>query len=111
MVRPENQDFDREAISELTTRGHTVEFVDTAAMTERERYEIYLHEAVGAAGNRYRVGRPFGSNAHKGEDLGAHVPALLVSPAPGEPPADVYPHEERDGRIVTIAAYLGGLDG
>jgi hypothetical protein len=58
----------------------------------------------------YRVGRPFGSNEHKGQDFGSHVPALITYARPGEPPTDVHPREDLDGRIVTIAEYLTSLD-
>lgn len=107
MDRPENAGLDLSAVEEqLRTAGHTVELVDACSMSDTDRYSIYLAEAVPAAGNRYRVGRPFGSNKHKGEDLGSHVPALLVSSAPGEPPMDVFPHEELDGHLTTIADHL-----
>jgi hypothetical protein len=110
MARPENASFNLRSVQELTHKGHPVELINTAAMTDDARYAIYLHEAVPAAGNRYRVGRPFGSNRNKGEDLGTHVPALIVYGQEGTLPADVYPHEEHDGRIVTIADFVTELD-
>ena len=107
MDRPENAGFDLSAVEEqLRTAGHTVELVDTCSLSDADRYSIYLNEAIPAAGNRYRVGRSFGSNKHKGEDLGSYVPALLVSSASGERPMDVYPHEELDGHVTTIADHL-----
>jgi hypothetical protein len=113
MARPENEGYDLDTIRVLFEQmqgdGHTVQLVDTASMIEGDRYRIYLSEAVPAAGNRYKVGRPFGSNAHKGQDLGDHVPALFASKGRGEPPSDVYPHETREGAIVTIADYVSEL--
>jgi hypothetical protein len=107
MDRPENAGFDLSAVeAELRSAGHTVELVDASSMSDADRYSIYLDEAIPAAGNRYRVGRPFGTNRHKGEDLGSYVPALFVSSAPGERPMDVYPHEELDGKVTTIADHL-----
>jgi hypothetical protein len=107
MDRPENAGLELSAVEEqLRTAGQTVELVDTCSMSDANRYSIYLNEAIPAAGNRYRVGRAFGSNRHKGEDLGSYVPALFVSSAPGERPMDVYPHEELDGHVTTIADRL-----
>ena len=110
MARPENAGFDAAAVERLGTAGDTLEVLDTSAMSESDRHELYLREAVAAAGNRYRVGRPFGSNNYKGQDFGGAVPALLVSSVAGERPSDVYPHEQRDGTVVTIAGYLATLD-
>ena len=110
MQRPENVGFSLNPILDTLERlqlaGYRIDVVDTSDMSDRDRYELYLAEAVMAAGNRYRVRRVFGSNNHPGEDFGEHVPALLVLRGPNDRPTDVYPHETTAGGLVTIASYL-----
>lgn len=109
MDRAENVGLNLSAVVEqLRAAGETVELVDTCSMSDADRYSIYLHDAIPAAGNRYRVARSFGSNKHKGENLGSYVPALFVYSAPQERATDVYPHEELDGHVTTIADHLRG---
>jgi hypothetical protein len=111
---PENAGYDHkgvvDALEARITRGDSFEVSDTVNMTDDERDSIYIEEAIAAAGNRYRTARVFGSNKHPGEDFGWRVPALLVYANQGDrSPADVYPHEFKDGRMETIAGFLASL--
>jgi hypothetical protein len=110
--RPENEGYDYSrvvaALEQHSTQGDTYKVVNTARMTPDERYTIYNEATPAAMRKRYRIGRVFGSNEHPGEDFGGGVPALLVYLNKTDPnPTDVFPHEHKDGRLVTIAAYLG----
>jgi hypothetical protein len=108
---PENAGYDYQCVVEaLEGRlavGDSYEVTDTSGWSDNERDRLYIDGAVAAAGNRYRVGRVFGSNRHPGEDFGGSVPALLIYAGRGDTyPTDVYPHEFKDGRMETIAAFL-----
>ena len=106
MTRPENTGYDFDRILE-TLGGKTYELIDTTGMSGADRWKIYSEQAVSAAGNRYRVARAFGSNRHPGQDFGDEVPALLLySTETDLYPVDVFPHEQRNGDIVTIADHL-----
>ncbi len=64
-----------------------------------------IAEAMAAAGNRYRIRRVFRSNrSGMGPFLGRQVPALICYD--GNRPVDVFPHEDRNGVLATIADYL-----
>lgn len=103
MERPENVGLDG-ALARLKKTGtHTFTVIDASSMSDQERFAIYLGEAVRASRSRYKVGRAFGSQEHKGEDLGRAVPALIAYASDADTRgADVFPHEAKDGRIVTI---------
>jgi hypothetical protein len=109
---PENVGFDVAAVKEKLAgdSSGSFEVLDTTTMSDAERYELYISQAVAAAGNRYRVARVFGSNRHPGEEYGRGVPALVIYADKSDKfPADVYPHEHRDGRLATIADFVSSL--
>jgi hypothetical protein len=111
---PENQGYHYarfvETFERSVARGHSYEIIDTSDWSDQDRDRIYIDGGVAAAGNRYRVARVFGSNSNGGADFGWRVPALLVYNDRGDTyPADVYPHEFKDGRIETIAAFLASV--
>jgi hypothetical protein len=69
---PENEGYDYPQIVELF-RGRpedTHEVLDTTELSDGQRHTLYIDRAIPAAGNRYRVGRIFGSNKHPGLDFG-----------------------------------------
>lgn len=104
MERPENVGLDAALTRMKTVSAHTFTVTDATRMSDRERFSIYLGEAVPAARTRYKVGRVFGSGKHNGEDFGRRVPALIAYNSDDDSRgADVFPHEANDGRIVTIA--------
>jgi hypothetical protein len=108
---PENEGYSFSevlaALRSRTERGDSYEVIDTTNFSDSERGSAYIDRAVAAAGSRYRVGRVFGSNRHPGEDFGWRVPALLIyAERRDRYPTDVYPHEFKDGRVETIAAFL-----
>ncbi len=113
LERPENAAYDRNRVIEKLdghhAHGDSYEVTDTTAMSDADRSGIYLSEAIAAAGNRYRIARVFGSNEHPGEDFGRGTPALLAYKQMGDRPVDVFPHEFKDGRLVTIADCLAEL--
>lgn len=109
---PENDGFDIVAVTERLGRdgSGSFEVIDTSPMNDEERYELYVSQAIAAAGSRYRVARVFGSNRHPGEEYGRRVPALVIYGDKGDQfPVDVYPHEYRDGRLETIADFVASL--
>ena len=88
--------------------GGVYRVVDTAELSRQDREEAYHSRAVRpSVSRRYRVRRVFGTHKRPGQYFGAAVPALVV--LDGGHPVDVYPHEEQDGRIVTISDYLDGI--
>lgn len=106
---PENAGYVFDEVANLlrNSADDSFEVLDTTHQSDDERYSLYIDGAVAAAGTRYRVARVFGSNRHPGEDFGWRVPGLLVYAEKGDAyPVDVYPHENRDGEMVTIAAHL-----
>jgi hypothetical protein len=104
--RPENDGLD-EAVTNLegsSTSGHSLVTIDASDMTEPERFAIYSSEAVSATRNRYKIARSFGGRQHNAQDFGRGVPALIVYEREGDlRGTDVFPHELKDSRIVTIA--------
>jgi hypothetical protein len=109
---PENAGFDAATVKERLAgeASGSFEILDTTQMSDAERYELYISQAIAAAGNRYRVARVFGSNRHPGEEYGRRVPALVIYADKNDQfPADVYPHELRDGRVETIADFVSSL--
>src|SRR4051812_30682373 len=96
---PENAGYDYQRVVDALERrlagGDSYEVTDTSGWSDDERDRLYIDgavAAVAAAGNRYRVGRVFGSNRHPGDDFGASVPALLIYADRGDTyPTDVYP--------------------
>lgn len=88
----------------------TYKVVGAGELTQQDREEAYLSRAVRpSVSKRYRVRRVFGTNKYPGQYFGSAVPALVV--LDDGRPVDVYPHEEQDGTIVTIADYLDSLGG
>ena len=65
---PENEGYDFARIAGVLEgcSGDTSEVIDTTSLSDEERHSLYIDRAVAAAGNRYRVGRVFGSNRHPG---------------------------------------------
>jgi hypothetical protein len=104
---PENRGFSRALVVEqLASRASdSYEVIDGSRFSDAERARVYSAEAMAAAGNRYRIRRVFGSNrASMGPFLGKQIPALICYD--GDRPVDVFPHEDRDGVLATIADYL-----
>src|SRR5579871_4429053 len=106
MERPENADLEH-ALAQLEASrgsGHTFTVVDASGMSERERFAIYSAEAIPATHRKYQIRRAFGSNRHNAEDFGCAVPALIVYERDSDTTGrDVFPHQLKDGQIVTIA--------
>lgn len=110
---PANAGFDRAAIlarlDALRAVGHDYELIDSEALTDQERSDLYTqaYSALAYGGNRYRIRQVFGSRRHGGGDhLGSGVAALFVF-KDGKP-VDVYPQRIGNG-YKTIRAYLEGL--
>src|SRR5258708_25883189 len=77
-------------LEELRARGWDVEFVDTANMTEKQRFECYSRVTLPAVYKRYEVKKVLGTNRHSACWFGAEVPALLVTNT--DSVGDTYPH-------------------
>lgn len=93
-------------LEELRARGCDVEFVDTANMTEKQRFECYLRVTLPAVYKRYEVKKVLGTNRHSACWFGAEVPALFVTNT--DSVGDTYPHR-KGNRITTIHNFLVGL--
>jgi len=111
---PANEGYDDATVLKVLEQsvagGHSFEIVDTSSWSDEDRAGLYIDGAVAATRSRYRVARVFGSNSDGGGDFGWRVPALLICNDRGDTyPADVYPHEFKDGRIETIAMFFASL--
>src|SRR5713101_9855933 len=89
--------------SELTSVG-LFDQIDTTAMTDQERFDLYLNSLWPSQVRHYRLRGVFGTNKYPGVFFGKQIPALVVFDDTGLP-LDVFPHDE-GGKYVTIAAAL-----
>lgn len=103
---PENEGFDREAVIKLLAEQNVpFEVVGGSDLTDCVREDVYVSEAIPAAGNRYQIRNVFGSRRHGGGPyFGTAVPALIV--LEDGRPIDVYPHRSRDGEVTSIRRFL-----
>ncbi len=114
LTNPQNEGFELgeilKRLSELSSRGHTFEIVDSEKLTPEERAGLYTSEgfaAVAHAGNRYRIRQVFGSRRNSGaERFGIDVPALVTFE--NDEAVAVHPHQATDS-YVTIRAYLDSV--
>ncbi len=90
-------------LKELRARGCDVESVDTANMTEKQRFESYSHVALPAVYKHYDIRKMLGTNRRSACWFGAEVPALLA--ADSDSIGDAYPHR-KESRITTIHGFL-----
>jgi hypothetical protein len=93
-------------LEELRARGSDVKFVDTADMTEKQRFECYSRVTLPAVYKRYEVRKVLGTNRHSACWFGAEVPALFVTNT--DSVGDTYPHR-KGNRVTTIHNFLAGL--
>ncbi len=93
-------------LKELRTKGCDVEFVDTAGMADRQRFEAYLRVSQPAVYKHYNVRNVLGTNRRSACWFGAEVPALIATYA--DSIGDAYPHR-KGNRITTIYTFLSGL--
>lgn len=101
---PANRDLAR-AARRIREAGAAYRVVDASEMTREQAEQRYLDRAVPPSmAKRYQVKLVFGTNKYAGGFFGKGVPALVV--LEDGRPADVYPHREQDGTIVTINDYL-----
>lgn len=101
---PENQDLAR-AARRIREAGAAYRVVDASKMTREQAEQRYIERAVPPSmAKRYQVRLVFGTHKYAGGFFGKGVPALVV--LEDGRPADVYPHREQDGTIVTINDYL-----
>jgi len=96
-----------ERADDLCRQGWKVRTVDTAQLSEDERYAVYARATTPAMKNKNSIRQVFGSRKHSAFMFGLGVPALLVKTSTGEV-VDVFPHQESE-RIVTINDFLSGL--
>jgi hypothetical protein len=96
-----------ERAEDLRKQGWKIRAVDTAQMTEDEKYAAYLRSTTPAMKNKSPIRQVFGSLKQSGFMFGLGVPALLVQSPSGEV-VDVFPHRESE-RIVTINEFLSSL--
>jgi len=87
-------------------KANKVEFsvVETAKMTEDERFGEYAKAIVPSIFNKYQVRKVFGTNRQSGIFFGREEPALLVEGKRN----DIYPHI-KNGKTVTIEDFLKEL--
>jgi len=85
------------------------EKIDTKDMDSEDLYKIYSNSCYPSVfTKKYRLRQVFGSRKKSGCFFTRGVPALLVY-EDIEYPVDVYPHEEKGGKIVTIKDFLEKL--
>lgn len=90
-------------LEKLKAKGWNVESVDTANMTERQRFEYYSRVTQPAVYKHYDIRKMLGTNRRSACWFGAEVPALLATDA--DSIGDAYPHR-KGNRIATIKAAL-----
>lgn len=93
-------------LEDLRARGWDVESVDTANMTEKQRFECYSRVTLPAVYKRYDIRKILGTNRRSACWFGAEVPALLAAEA--DSIGDAYPHR-KGNRITTIHNFLAGF--
>ena len=98
----------RKRIEDLCRHGVKIRVVDTAQMSDQERWTAYMGVIAPSVMKKYPIRQVFGSRRQSGFMFGRGVPALVVQTPPGEMAEDVFPHEE-SGRIVTINESLSRL--
>ena len=85
------------------------EKIDTNNMDEEELGKIYSKSCYPSVfTKKYKIRQVFGSRKRSGCFFCREVPALLVY-KDIEYPIDVYPHEEKGGKIITIKEFLEKL--
>jgi hypothetical protein len=85
--------------------GCELQLFDTRALTEKDRVDMYITNAMWPAAKRhYEVKPMFGTGRYTGLFFGSQVPALVVVADSGEV-LDIYPHR-KSGREVTIREVL-----
>jgi hypothetical protein len=109
---PENEGLRQEEMDRLLQRikeaGLEYSVVDTSGASRQELEDMYTQLAVTpSVRKRYGVKRIFGTNKYPGSHFGRGVPALVV--LENGRPVDVYPHEEKGGKIMTIRDYIDTL--
>jgi len=90
-------------LEKLRTKGWDVESVDTANMTERQRFESYSRVTQPAVYKHYDIRKILGTNRRSACWFGAEVPALLATDSNSI--GDAYPHR-KGNRITTIQSAL-----
>jgi len=85
------------------------EKIDTRDMNEEELGKIYSKSCYPSVyTKKYKIRQVFGSRKKSASFFCRGVPALLVY-EDIEYPVDVYPHEEKGGKIITIKEFLEKL--
>jgi len=95
-------------LEKLRGKGWDIESVDTANMTERQRFESYSRVTQPAVYKHYDIRKILGTNRRSACWFGAEVPALLATH--NDSIGDAYPHR-KGNRIVTIHGALVHLLG
>lgn len=112
---PANRGFDYDKIvallESLRTKGIEYETINSVGLSEEELSEAYLNAIVPSVHKKYRIRRVFGSRRRSGWFFGRRVPGLLVYEGEDRYPTEVLPHEDQNGRIVTVRDYLESLLG
>ena len=88
------------------------EKIDTKDMNEEELGKIYSRSWYPSVfTKKYKIRQVFGSRKRSGCFFAKEVPALFVYEDIEHPenPIDVYPHEEKGGKIITIKEFLEKL--
>ncbi len=93
-------------LRQLEAEGYDVEFADTTALTEKERFESYARVALPAIYKRYEVRKVLGTNRRSACWFGAEVPALHVTGA--DSVGDTYPNR-KGSRTATVHGFLTQL--
>jgi hypothetical protein len=95
-------------LARLREAGVAYRVIETSEQPQEDVERAYGTRAVPAAMVRqYGIRRLFGTHSKPGVFFGREVPALVV--VEGGRPQDVYPHQERDGNVVSIEDYVDSV--
>ena len=106
---PENEGFSEVSslLEKMKRKAVEIKAINTQGLSKEELQEAYIKAIAPSVFKRYEVKSVFGTKKTGGCFFGREVPALVVCGEKGKP-QDVYPHK-KEGRIVTIKAFLEGI--
>ncbi|MFC2012627.1 hypothetical protein ACFLVU_05805 [Chloroflexota bacterium] len=93
----------------LQRKGIDSQIIDIDSLSDEEALKAYSDAVVPSVFKKFGIRRVFGSRRRSGVLFGREIPALLVYDDDQEYPSDVYPHDEGQGKIVTIEGFLYNL--
>ncbi|MFC2036110.1 hypothetical protein ACFLUJ_08355 [Chloroflexota bacterium] len=105
---PCNKDFKdvENLLRSLNRKSIIVEHINMDSLSETDILKAYSEAVIPSVFKKFGIRRIFGSRRRSGCLFGREVPALLVYQEGRDHPIDVYPHDEGQGRILTVREFL-----